>query len=193
MTRSAPWRTAWATTSTSRTTSTCWCRPSSRSGMSSRSVLRLWCPFKDAYRLLWRIFFILHFQDDDKDLFPLLECLSSVATALQEGFLPYCEPVYSRCVSLVEQTLNQVSVSIYGQIFCQKFQLQLKLVKFSHFLSLSVFERVTEIYPWSAESITGARSTLSPSPRRVQWLCKVPLLIRAGHGTHNFFFCQKVW
>ena len=34
-------------------------------------------------------------------------CSSSVATALQEGFLPYCEPVYKRCVSLVEQTLNQ--------------------------------------------------------------------------------------
>ena len=46
-------------------------------------------------------------KDDDKDLFPLLECLSSVATALSEGFLPYCEPVYKRCVSLVEQTLNQ--------------------------------------------------------------------------------------
>ena len=30
-----------------------------------------------------------------------------MATALQEGFLPYCEPVYRRCVSLVEQTLNQ--------------------------------------------------------------------------------------
>ncbi|XP_073999051.1 transportin-1-like isoform X2 [Rhodnius prolixus] len=46
-------------------------------------------------------------KDEDKDLFPLLECLSSVATALQNGFLPYCEPVYKRCVSLVEQTLNQ--------------------------------------------------------------------------------------
>merc|ERR1719167_765540 len=46
-------------------------------------------------------------KDDDKDLFPLLECLSSVATALQEGFLPYAEPVYRRCVSLVQQTLNQ--------------------------------------------------------------------------------------
>jgi len=45
-------------------------------------------------------------KDEDKDLFPLLECLSSVATALQEGFLPYCEPVFKRCVSLVEQTLN---------------------------------------------------------------------------------------
>jgi len=37
----------------------------------------------------------------------LLECLSSIATALQAGFLPYSEPVYRRCVSLVEQTLNQ--------------------------------------------------------------------------------------
>ena len=46
-------------------------------------------------------------KDEDKDLFPLLECLSSVATALQEGFLPYCEPVYRRCVSLVQQTLSQ--------------------------------------------------------------------------------------
>ncbi|KAJ1530932.1 hypothetical protein ONE63_005770 [Megalurothrips usitatus] len=46
-------------------------------------------------------------KDEDKDLFPLLECLSSVATALQSGFLPYCEPVYRRCVCLVEQTLNQ--------------------------------------------------------------------------------------
>ena len=52
-------------------------------------------------------------KDDDKDLFPLLECLSSVATALQEGFLPYCEPVYKRCVSLVEQTLNQVEKEHY--------------------------------------------------------------------------------
>ena len=50
-------------------------------------------------------------KDEDKDLFPLLECLSSVATALQSGFLPYAEPVYFRCVSLVEQTLAQCYVS----------------------------------------------------------------------------------
>lgn len=45
-------------------------------------------------------------RDEDKDLFPLLECLSSVATALQSGFLPYCEPVFQRCVNLVQQTLT---------------------------------------------------------------------------------------
>ena len=49
-------------------------------------------------------------KDEDKDLFPLLECLSSVATALQSGFLPYSEPVYRRCVSLTEKTLAQIAV-----------------------------------------------------------------------------------
>nr|XP_029501530.1 transportin-1-like [Oncorhynchus nerka] len=41
------------------------------------------------------------------EVFPLLECLSSVATSLQSGFLPYCEPVYQRCVNLVQKTLAQ--------------------------------------------------------------------------------------
>lgn len=50
-------------------------------------------------------------KDDDKDLFPLLECLSSIATALQSGFLPYCEPVYRRCISLIQQTINQDMVN----------------------------------------------------------------------------------
>lgn len=40
----------------------------------------------------------------------LLQCLSSVATALQIGFLPYCEPVYQRCVTLVQKTLAQAMV-----------------------------------------------------------------------------------
>uniref|UniRef100_A0A4W3H1M6 Transportin 2 n=1 Tax=Callorhinchus milii TaxID=7868 RepID=A0A4W3H1M6_CALMI len=52
-------------------------------------------------------------KDEDKDLFPLLECLSSVATALQSGFLPYCEPVYQRCVTLVQKTLAQAMVSSF--------------------------------------------------------------------------------
>ena len=45
------------------------------------------------------------------NLFFIFQCLSSVATALQSGFLPYCEPVFQRCVSLVEQTLTQNYVS----------------------------------------------------------------------------------
>ncbi|XP_074602885.1 transportin 1 isoform X1 [Brevipalpus obovatus] len=50
-------------------------------------------------------------KDDDRGLSPLLECLSSVATSLQSGFLPYCEPVFKRSVSLVEQTLNQAAAN----------------------------------------------------------------------------------
>ncbi|VDL91032.1 unnamed protein product [Schistocephalus solidus] len=42
-------------------------------------------------------------KDDDKDLFPLLECLSSVATALGIGFLPYCAPAHAAQPDLCEQ------------------------------------------------------------------------------------------
>lgn len=35
-----------------------------------------------------------------------------MATALQSGFLPYCEPVFQRCVSLVAQTLHQTQVAV---------------------------------------------------------------------------------
>ena len=59
-------------------------------------------------------------KDDDKDLFPLLECLSSVATALQRGFLPYCEPVFRRCLSLVEQTLQQTMVCVKSDPMYEK-------------------------------------------------------------------------
>jgi len=45
-------------------------------------------------------------RDDDRDLFPLLECLSSVATALGLGFQPYAQPVFERCIKLVDQTLR---------------------------------------------------------------------------------------
>ncbi|XP_041673824.1 transportin-1-like [Drosophila eugracilis] len=56
-------------------------------------------------------------KDDDKDLFPLLECLSSIATALQSGFLPYCDPVYRRCISLIEQTINQEMLCKQNQTY----------------------------------------------------------------------------
>lgn len=46
------------------------------------------------------------------------KCLSSVATALQSGFLPYCEPVYQRCVNLVQKTLAQAMVSLSDPQMC---------------------------------------------------------------------------
>ncbi|KAK6022489.1 HEAT repeat protein, partial [Ostertagia ostertagi] len=45
--------------------------------------------------------------NDDKELFPLLECVSSVASAMGIAFLPYCEPVYTRCITLITQSLRQ--------------------------------------------------------------------------------------
>ncbi|KHJ87372.1 HEAT repeat protein, partial [Oesophagostomum dentatum] len=42
-----------------------------------------------------------------QELFPLLECVSSVASAMGIAFLPYCEPVYSRCITLITQSLHQ--------------------------------------------------------------------------------------
>ena len=49
-------------------------------------------------------------RDEDKNLFPLFECLSSVASAIQAGFLPYCQPVFDRCLSLIKQTIEQCEV-----------------------------------------------------------------------------------
>lgn len=79
-------------------------------------------------------------KDEDKDLFPLLECLSSVATALQSGFLPYCEPVYQRCVTLVQKTLAQAMVSFICSSVQRK---RLFKVISSSPLSLLVFVRCT--------------------------------------------------
>ncbi|CAI2178857.1 6952_t:CDS:10 [Funneliformis geosporum] len=56
----------------------------------------LMAPLIDKWHLL---------KDDDRDLFPLLECLSSVTTALGLGFLPYAPPVFERCVKLIHNTL----------------------------------------------------------------------------------------
>jgi len=44
----------------------------------------------------------------------LLDCLSNIATALQFGFFAYCEPVFRRCISLIEQTINQEMVRNEG-------------------------------------------------------------------------------
>ncbi|KAG0304471.1 hypothetical protein BGZ98_005487 [Dissophora globulifera] len=48
--------------------------------------------------------------DDDRDLFPLFECLSSVTTALGQGFLPFAPPVFERCVKIVHANLMQAQM-----------------------------------------------------------------------------------
>ncbi len=44
--------------------------------------------------------------DDDTSLFPMLECFTSIAQALGGGFTQFAQPVYTRCVTLIEKTLR---------------------------------------------------------------------------------------
>ncbi|EFC39731.1 transportin 1 isoform 2-like protein [Naegleria gruberi] len=46
-------------------------------------------------------------MDDDKDLLPLLECLTGVAAALQNGFHSFAEPVFHRCIKII-QTIFEI-------------------------------------------------------------------------------------
>lgn len=45
--------------------------------------------------------------DDDPIVFPLLECLTSVATALGTGFAPYVPQIWTRCLQMITMTLQQ--------------------------------------------------------------------------------------
>ncbi|KAI7868535.1 armadillo-type protein [Spinellus fusiger] len=51
--------------------------------------------------------------DTSRDLFPLLECISSVTSALGKGFLPFAEPVYMRAVVLVLTTLRECQLAAH--------------------------------------------------------------------------------
>ena len=46
-------------------------------------------------------------SDDDRAIFPLFECLGSVATSLGEGFVPFAPPVYQRCLQIIQRTLEE--------------------------------------------------------------------------------------
>lgn len=47
-----------------------------------------------------------HVQDQSREMFPLLECLSFVATALGPQFAPFAEPLFNRCIKLIQQNLE---------------------------------------------------------------------------------------
>ena len=44
--------------------------------------------------------------NQDADLIPLLECLSSVTIAVGEGFAQFAQPVFQRCVNIVDEVLQ---------------------------------------------------------------------------------------
>ncbi|MCJ1311542.1 hypothetical protein MMC25_005215 [Agyrium rufum] len=45
-------------------------------------------------------------SDQSRELFPLLECLSYVATALGDSFSPYAPEIFSRCIKIIHQNLE---------------------------------------------------------------------------------------
>jgi hypothetical protein len=45
-------------------------------------------------------------QDQSREMFPLLECLSFVATALGTEFAPFAPPLFMRCIKLIQQNLE---------------------------------------------------------------------------------------
>lgn len=53
-------------------------------------------------------------EDDDRDLFPLLECLSSITIALGAGFAPFAPPVFSRCIHILHRNLAQIDAYSNG-------------------------------------------------------------------------------
>lgn len=45
--------------------------------------------------------------DDSREIFPLLECLSYVATALGDSFGPYAPMIASRCISIIQRYIQE--------------------------------------------------------------------------------------
>uniref|UniRef100_A0A5S6Q7W0 Transportin-1 n=1 Tax=Trichuris muris TaxID=70415 RepID=A0A5S6Q7W0_TRIMR len=46
-------------------------------------------------------------KENDREVFSLLECFSSLVIAMQNGFLAYGEPVFSRCVKMIEDNMPE--------------------------------------------------------------------------------------
>jgi transportin-1 len=45
--------------------------------------------------------------DQSREMFPLLECLSYIATSLQDAFQPYAEPIFARAVRILAHNLEE--------------------------------------------------------------------------------------
>jgi len=62
-------------------------------------------------------------KDDERKIFPLLECLTYIAQALGVGFIPYASKVYARCLRIIETKLREYNVAVCAYLF----------LSFSHF------------------------------------------------------------
>jgi HEAT repeat protein len=55
-------------------------------------------------------------SDQSRELFPLLECLSYVANALAESFAPFAQPVFTRCITIIRQNLEEYVAAVNNPI-----------------------------------------------------------------------------
>ena len=53
--------------------------------------------------------------DQSREMFPLLECLSYVATALGDKFAPFAVPIFTRCIRIIHQNLEEYLVAVNNQ------------------------------------------------------------------------------
>lgn len=51
-------------------------------------------------------------SDQSQELFPLLECLSYIATALGDAFTPFAIPIFARCIRIIHQNLEQYLLAV---------------------------------------------------------------------------------
>lgn len=54
-------------------------------------------------------------SDQSQEIFPLLECLSYVATALGDAFAPFAIPIFARCIRIIHQNLEQYILAVHNE------------------------------------------------------------------------------
>lgn len=55
---------------------------------------------------------LAEFDDDDKAIWAILECLGPVAAALQQGFLPYVPDVFQRCLQIATKFMQETEQAV---------------------------------------------------------------------------------
>ncbi|KAJ0241878.1 Transportin-1 [Hirschfeldia incana] len=61
-------------------------------------------------------------SNSDKDLFPLIECFTSISQALGVGFAPFAQPVFQRCMDIIQlQQLAKVDPASAGAQYDREF------------------------------------------------------------------------
>ena len=54
-------------------------------------------------------------SDQSQEMFPLLECLSYIAAALGDVFSPFAVPIFSRCIRIIHQNLEQYLLAVHNE------------------------------------------------------------------------------